>query len=87
VFDATTIRIREVSLGYTLPKNLLQRTFLGSLRISLTGRNLWYRAPNFPKSTRFDPETSTFGSQNFVGFEYQAAPSVRRVGLNLQATF
>lgn len=87
VFDATTIRIREVSLGYTLPKNLLQRTPIGSLRISLTGRNLWYRAPNFPKSTKFDPETSTFGSQNFVGFEYQAAPSVRRVGLNLQATF
>jgi TonB-linked SusC/RagA family outer membrane protein len=87
VFDATTIRIREVSLGYTLPKSLLQRTPIGSLRISLTGRNLWYRAPNFPKSSRFDPETSTFGNQNFVGFEYQSAPSVRRVGLNVQATF
>ena len=87
VFDATTIRIREVSLGYTLPKSVLQKTPIGSLRLSITGRNLWYKAPNFPKSTRFDPETSTFGSQNFIGFEYQAAPSVRRVGLNLQATF
>ncbi|AEE50029.1 SusC/RagA family TonB-linked outer membrane protein [Haliscomenobacter hydrossis] len=87
VFDATTIRIREVGLSYTLPKNVLQRTPIGSLRISVTGRNLWYKAPNFPKSSKFDPETSTFGNQNFVGFEYQAAPSVRRIGLNLQATF
>jgi TonB-linked SusC/RagA family outer membrane protein len=87
VWDATTIRLREVSIGYELPKNLLKRTPLGSVRISFTGRNLWYKAPNFPKASNFDPETSTFGSLNIQGFEYDTAPSVRRMGVNLRITF
>ncbi len=87
VFDATTIRLREVSLGYELPKTLMQRTPFGSAKISIIGRNLWYNAPNFPKHTRFDPETSTFGSLNIQGFEYATAPSVRRLGVNLRLTF
>jgi TonB-linked SusC/RagA family outer membrane protein len=87
IYDGTTIRIREVSVGYTLPKTLLKGMPIGSLRFSVTGRNLWFKAPNFPKAANFDPETSTFGNQNFVGFEYANAPSVRRVGFNLQATF
>ncbi len=87
VFDATTIRLREVSLGYELPKGLMQKTPFGSAKISITGRNLWYSAPNFPKYTRFDPETSTFGSLNIQGFEYATAPSVRRLGINLRLTF
>ncbi|MDJ1468373.1 SusC/RagA family TonB-linked outer membrane protein [Xanthocytophaga flava] len=87
VFDATTIRLREVSLGYELPKQLMQKTPFGSAKISFTGRNIWYKAPNFPKYTRFDPETSTFGSLNIQGFEYNTAPSVRRFGVNLRLTF
>jgi outer membrane receptor protein involved in Fe transport len=87
VWDATVIRLREVSLGYELPKGLLGKTPFGSARLTLTGRNLWYRAPNFPKSSNFDPETSTFGNQNFQGFEFSTAPSVRRYGVNLRVTF
>lgn len=87
VYDATTIRLREVSLGYELPKALMKRTPFGSARISITGRNLWYKAPNFPKYTNFDPETSTFGALNIQGFEYSTAPSVRRLGINLRLTF
>jgi TonB-linked SusC/RagA family outer membrane protein len=87
VWDATVIRLREVSLGYELPQTLLTKTPFGSVRLSLTGRNLWYRAPNFPKASNFDPETSTFGNLNFQGFEYSTAPSVRRYGVNLRVTF
>ncbi len=87
VWDATIIRLREVSLGYELPKGWMKKTPFGSAKLSLTGRNLWYNAPNFPKYTNFDPETSTFGNLNFQGFEYNTAPSVRRYGVNLRITF
>jgi TonB-linked SusC/RagA family outer membrane protein len=87
VFDGTVFRLREVSLGYTLPKNLLAKTPFGSVSISVTGRNLWYSAPNFPKYSKFDPETSSFGTSNATGFEYDNVPSVRRYGINVRVTF
>src|SRR5690606_20973157 len=42
VWDATWIKLREVSLGYDLPKSLLGNTPIGSASIFLTGRNLWF---------------------------------------------
>ena len=87
IFDGTVIRLQEVSLGYTLPKSLLDKTPFGTVAVTLTGRNLWYNAPNFPKHSKFDPETSTFGTSNATGFEYDNVPSVRRFGVNLRFTF
>src|SRR5690606_12022506 len=87
VFDATVFRLREISLGYTLPKSLLSKTPFGTATITFTGRNLWYKAPNVPKHSNFDPETTTFGTQNALGFEYDDVPSVRRMGVNLRLTF
>ena len=87
VYDATTIRLREITLGYNLPKTLLSKTPFGSLNISLSGRNLYWYTPNLPKHSNFDPETSTFGSSNSQGFEYTNAPSTRRYGVNLRVTF
>jgi len=87
LYDATVIRLSEVGLSYDFPKTLLSKTPLGSLSISFTGRNLFYKAPNFPRHSNYDPETSSFGSQNYTGIEYNAAPSVKRYGVNLRVTF
>jgi len=87
VYDATTVRLREVSLGYDLPKSLLEKTPFGVINISVSGRNLYWYSPNIPKYTNFDPETSTFGASNQQGFEYTNAPNSRRYGVNLRVTF
>lgn len=87
VFDATVIRLREVSLGYSIPSKILGNGPIKGVAISVVGRNLWYNAPHFPEDTNFDPETSTFGDENFQGFEYQNLPSVRRYGVNVKLTF
>ncbi|MDR6563478.1 MULTISPECIES: SusC/RagA family TonB-linked outer membrane protein [unclassified Arcicella] len=90
VYDITTIRIREVTLGYSVPKAFLKKNvgFIGSLRISLSGRNLWFYAPNMLKGLNFDPEVlSNFPDSNIQGFDLGAAPSTRRFGVNLSATF
>jgi TonB-linked SusC/RagA family outer membrane protein len=87
VWDATVFRLREVVLGYTIPKSILSKTPFGSARVSFTGRNLWYLAPNFPEHTNFDPEISQFGNTNAQGFEFAATPSVKRWGFNINLTF
>ncbi|MEJ7739436.1 MAG: SusC/RagA family TonB-linked outer membrane protein [Chitinophagaceae bacterium] len=87
VFDATVFRMREVSLGYQIPENLLSRTPFGSASLSFSGRNLWYLAPNFPKYLNFDPETSSTGSGNSQGFDFIGIPSTKRCGINLRVSF
>ncbi|MEM8965910.1 MAG: SusC/RagA family TonB-linked outer membrane protein [Bacteroidota bacterium] len=87
VYDGTVIRLREAAIGYTLPQSVLDRTPFGRVTLTLTGRNLWYNAPNIPKYTNFDPEVNGFGSTNTQGIEYASAPTTRRFGVNLNVTF
>jgi TonB-linked SusC/RagA family outer membrane protein len=83
VFDATVLRLREISLGYDLPKRLLEKTPFGSLNVTLSGRNLFFFAPNLKHA---DPETNSLNG-NTRGFEFNSPPSVRNYGVNLRATF
>jgi len=88
VYDATVIRLREVSLGYSIPKSILAKTPFGSARISLSGRNLWWKAPNVLKGMNLDPETlATTSSTNIQGFETGGTPTTKRYGVNINLTF
>lgn len=98
IFDQTTIRLREINLSYDLPKSLLGRTPFGSANVSLSGRNLWYNAVNFPSDLNFDPETSSLGSGNVEGIsgaqtgnaqgvDFGVVPTTKRYGVNLRLTF
>jgi TonB-linked SusC/RagA family outer membrane protein len=88
VYDGTVIRLREVSLGYTIPKSALAKTPFGSARISFSGRNLWWKAPNVMTDLNLDPEfLSEASDSNIQGFEYGATPSTKRYGVNLSLTF
>ncbi|GAB3840538.1 SusC/RagA family TonB-linked outer membrane protein [Hymenobacter jeollabukensis] len=80
VYDASVVRLREVSLGYALPKQWLARTPFGQASISLSGRNLFFYAPNAP----FDPEVNTQGAGNIRGLELQGSPNARTYGVNLR---
>jgi hypothetical protein len=87
VWDASTIRLREINFGYSIPKNWLRKTPFGSAYFGLNGRNLFYKAVNFPENSNFDPEISTYGTGNASGFEFSSAPSTRRYGVNIRLTF
>ncbi len=87
VFDATTIRLREVSLSYVLPKKILEKTPFGNIGITLSGENLWYNAPNFPKGINFDPEVLSLGVGNGRGFDFRTAPTAKKYGATLNVTF
>lgn len=90
VYDVTVFRVREVTLGYRVPKEFLNKhlKFLGALNFSVSGRNLFFVAPNMLTGLNFDPEVlSSFADSNVQGFDLGASPSTRRFGFNLTAKF
>ena len=87
VFDGTVYRLREIVLGYTLPASIVHKLKLSNVTISLSGRNLWYLAPNIPKYTNFDPDINSVVSGNAQGVETGGAPSSKRFGINLNVAF
>jgi TonB-linked SusC/RagA family outer membrane protein len=86
VFDGTVFRLREVSLGYQVPSLLLSKTPFGNAYISLSGRNLWYKAPNTPDAMNYDPEISTNGV-NAAGRDVLGVPATKRYGVNIKFSF
>lgn len=84
IFDATVFRLRELSLGYTFTKEMIKKLPFGSMSVTLLGRNLWFKAPNFP---HLDPEVSTYGAGNAQGVEQYAPPTVKNLALNIKLSF
>ena len=41
VYDASFVKLREVSLGYDFPESLIGNSPLTAASVSLVGRNLW----------------------------------------------
>lgn len=83
VFDASYIKLRDVTLGYDLPKSLIGNVFQG-VRISAFARNLfaWNLA-----NKGIDPENTSYGSGNIQGMEGGSLPSTRTFGFNVNFKF
>jgi hypothetical protein len=58
IYDAAYVRLKNIQLGYTLPKSLTQRARINKLRVYATGQNLL----TFSKNRFIDPESSEFGN-------------------------
>jgi outer membrane receptor protein involved in Fe transport len=84
VFDASFIKLREVTLGYNLPKSWLGNSKINSLRLSAYGRNLALLKSNVP---HVDPETAFDSSNAMQGIEFGQLPSARTMGISLNASF
>jgi len=82
VFDASYIKLRELTLGYTLPKKLTGP--INNLRIAAYGRNLLIMGLD---NRHFDPESAITSSGNIQGIEGAALPSMRNFGINLSFNF
>ncbi|HYH55698.1 MAG TPA: SusC/RagA family protein, partial [Anseongella sp.] len=54
--DASYIRLKNLTLGYSLPAKTIQKLKLSAFRIFLTGQNLWTYSPMYKITRNFDPE-------------------------------
>jgi TonB-linked SusC/RagA family outer membrane protein len=85
VQDGDFIKLRQLTLGYTIPASVLQPLkFVGGVQISLVGRNLW---TVMKKTENIDPE-ATFGANvRYFGIEGTNLPTTRSYGVNLNIKF
>lgn len=85
VLDGDFIKLRQMSLGYSIPESILSKLkVFSSMRASFVARNL---AILMKKSDNIDPE-ATFGSNvKYYGIEGTSLPSTRSYGINLNFTF
>lgn len=83
VYDASYIKLREVSLSYTFDKKVLGNTFIQGLTLGLSGSNLWIIHKNLPYA---DPEAG-LSSGNIQGYQSGVMPTTRNYSFNLKVNF
>jgi hypothetical protein len=83
VYDATYVKLREISLSYKIPSKSLEKTFLRGVEFSLIGSNLWILYKDLPYA---DPE-SGLGAGNLQGYSVGALPATRDFGFNVKLNF
>lgn len=82
VEDASFLRLSNVTLGYTLPKQLVKRWGMSKLRLYLTAHNLWTWTPY----SGFDPEVSNMRSPLTPGVDFGAYPRSRSFIFGINAS-
>lgn len=84
VEDASWVRLRSASIGYTLPKKWLGNSIVKNVNLSVTGNNLFL----WTKYSGFDPESTTTDSgSNVEGFAGMTYPAVRSFLFSLNVGF
>jgi len=86
-WDASVLRLSELSLTYDIPQKWLESTPFGAISVSAQGFNLWYDAYNTPPGSNFDPNIAGTGVGNGSGFEFFNGVSSKRYGVSLKLTF
>ena len=84
VYDASYVKLREVTLGYNIPHRLIKKIKIKNAKISVVGRNLWTIYRNTPQG--IDPESGTT-SGNGQGIEYGSFLPTRTLGVNVKLVF
>ena len=80
VYDATNVRMREISFGYTF-RDLFGQS--KNLTLSLIARNLFF----FYKDAPMDPDVSMGTANGVQGFDIFNLPTTRSFGLNVKLNF
>ena len=85
IVENTWVKMREISLSYSVPYNLIRKTkVFQELRLSVVGRNLFYIYTTLPD--KINPE-GIMGSGNAQGFEWASMPSSRSITFGITASF
>lgn len=84
--DASFIRVRDITLGYTIPRSVLSKINITNARLYVTGTNLL----TLTKYTGPDPETNSAadsGSGLVQGLDFNGTPQTKAVNFGINLTF
>ena len=84
MYDATNLRLREVSLNYTFPKKWMQKTkVLKDLQLAFVARKLCFLYKKAP----FDPDLVLSTGNDNQGIEVFGMPTTRSLGFTVKCEF
>ncbi len=83
LYDASYVKVRELTLSYSLPHTFLNKLGIGSASIAVVSRNPFIISKKVPN---VDPD-SNYNNGNGQGFEYGSLPSRKSWGVNLNVRF
>lgn len=81
--DGSFIRLKNVTLGYSLPSKLLSRIKVSKLRLYMSANNLYC----LTRYSGYDPEVSVKSSPLMPGLDYGAYPKNTAYTMGLEITF
>lgn len=84
IYDATNIRLRNVSLNYNLPRQWIEGLALQGAQIGLSANNVWMLESHL---NGIDPESVYATGTNAVGFENASSPTSRSYYVNVTLRF
>lgn len=83
-YDASFVKLRELSVGYNLPKTWISKIKMSNAKIAVTGRNLWILYQKTPKG--LDPEAA-LNAGNGQGMESGSLPPSTTFGIDIKIAF
>ena len=84
LYSATNIRLRNITLNYSFPKQMLSKTPLQAVKLGFSVNNVWMI---YSDMHGVDPESVFATSSNATGFENLAAPTSRSYLFNVTLGF
>ena len=83
LFKGDYFKIKQIQLGYSLPKNIAKKILLSNLRVYVSLDDFF----TFTKYPGFDPETASTGSYNGMGLDKGSYPNSRKLLVGVNITF
>jgi len=84
VEDGSYVRLKNVTLGYSLPASLIDRIGIEKIRAYVSGTNLI----TLTKYTGYDPEVSAYNSNDaMIGVDLSNYPTARTITFGIDITF
>ena len=81
--DGSFLRLKNITLGYTLPKKWTRKAYINRLRVYGTAQNLFC----FTKYSGYDPEVNMKSSPLMPGFDWGAYPKSRVFTFGVEVQF
>lgn len=84
VENGSFVKLRNVTLSYTLPKTVVEKSGFGNVEVYFTGKDLF----TFTGYSGYNPEVSRNGnSESFRGIDYNSYPSTLSLFAGIKVSF
>ncbi|MDR1919028.1 MAG: SusC/RagA family TonB-linked outer membrane protein, partial [Tannerellaceae bacterium] len=83
VYDGSFVKLKNVSISYNLPKQLLRKVYVDNLEVYVSGQNL-FTLTSYPG---YDPETTSASGSTTQGLEMGVIPNPKTYTLGLRIGF